>query len=105
MTTLVPGPDTSLPPARRAELAALIRHAVRTRFAHWEGVPGFDLDQAHRAYVEEALAAPGRLGFDLATLRFVAGLRNGHTAFSDDWLWSAHGAPLGFDADLIPTSP
>lgn len=42
-----------------------------------------------------------RRRFALATMRFVASLRNGHTAFDDAWLWETHGAPLGLE--VVPS--
>jgi carboxyl-terminal processing protease len=46
--------------------------------------------------LDKALQAEGRRGFDLATLEFIAQLRNKHTQFQDQWLQQRHGQPLGF---------
>jgi carboxyl-terminal processing protease len=83
--------------ARRGGIVAGIYEAIRSCFAHWEALPDFDFEAAFRAYLNEAFDAPDRLSFDLATMRLIASLKNGHTAFGDDWLWQEHGAPIGFD--------
>src|SRR5262249_40435492 len=65
-------------------------------FAHRAGTANLDIDAAYKAYLGKALAAKGRREFDLATLEFIAGLRNKHTQFNDQWLNQKHGQPLGF---------
>lgn len=87
----------TLPASRRGGIVAGIYEAIRSCFAHWEALASFDFEAEFKAYVEDAFKAPDRLGFDLATMRFIAKLRNGHTAFSDEWLWQEHGAPIGLD--------
>ncbi|UXS99914.1 S41 family peptidase [Agrobacterium tumefaciens] len=82
--------------SRRGEIAAGIYEAIRSCFAHWEALPNFDFEAAFKDY--QSFEAPDRLGFDLATMRLIANLRNGHTAFADEWLWREHGAPIGFNA-------
>jgi len=77
-------------------IASKIYASVQVYFAHWEGVPDLDLDAAYRSYLERATASPDRMAFDLASLEFLARLRNGHSDFNDPWLWQNHGAPLGF---------
>lgn len=80
----------------RMWIAAKMLAAVETHFAHWEGVPDLDLDAAFRDYAAEAAAAPDRRAFSLASMKFLARLRNGHTGFFDPWLRETSGAPLGF---------
>lgn len=92
------GADT-LSLAERTWIASKIYASVQTYFAHWEGVPEFDLDAAYRRYVEKAIASGGRQAFDLATMEFFAGMRNGHSDFNDPWLWRRYGQPLGFTLD------
>lgn len=87
----------TLPASRRGGIVAGIYEAIRSCFAHWEPLASFDFEAEFKAYVEEAFEVPDRLGFDLATMRFITKLRNGHTAFSDEWLWQEHGAPIGLD--------
>jgi carboxyl-terminal processing protease len=88
-------------PAERAEIAAETFHAVKRYFAHWPGVPaGYDFDAAFRAYLSEAMAAPDRRGFTVATSKLYAGLTNGHTLFMDRPLRKASGT-VPFEADRV----
>lgn len=85
--------------AERAYIASEIYAALPLYFAHWEGTPDdLDLQAAYKDYLAEALAATDRRGFSLATMRFMARLRNGHTRFWDDRLYHELGQPLGFTA-------
>ncbi len=71
----------------RAYIGATAYHAIKRYFAHAEGLPaGYDLEARYRAYLREALEAPDRKAFSLATMRFFASLRNGHTSFWDEEL-------------------
>lgn len=71
----------------RAYIGATAYHAIRRYFAHAEGLPdGYDFEARYRAYLGEALDAPNRKAFSLATMRFFASLRNGHTSFWDEEL-------------------
>lgn len=74
-------------------VASRIYALVQQYFAHWDGVSRADVDVAYRRYVSDVLRAADRRAFDLATLRFVATLRNGHTQFFDA---QADGRPLKF---------
>ncbi|HEV2149629.1 MAG TPA: S41 family peptidase [Longimicrobiaceae bacterium] len=87
--------DTLAVPERERIVSGLDA-AIRRYFAHWSAVPGLDYPAAYRAYRERAMASSDRREFDLATLEFLAGLRNGHTDFNDRWLWERHGAPFPF---------
>jgi carboxyl-terminal processing protease len=65
-------------------VAAQINHVVKRYFAHWEGLPPeFDWDARFADYIKEALAAPDRRSFSIATMRLFASLENGHSSFSD----------------------
>ncbi|OED00812.1 hypothetical protein A9Z06_12725 [Rhizobium sp. YK2] len=76
----------------RAYIGATAYYAIRRYFAHAEGLPGgYDFEARHRAYLGEALEAPNRKAFSLATMRFFASLRNGHTSFWDEELGAADG--------------
>ncbi|MBB3571979.1 hypothetical protein [Rhizobium sp. BK491] len=73
--------------ADRAYIGATAYHAIKRYFAHAEGLPvGYDFETRYRAYLGEALEAPNRKAFSLTTMRFFAGLRNGHTSFWDEEL-------------------
>ena len=86
----------SVPLARRAWVASKMYESVQRYFGHWQGVPNLDVDSAYRAYLDEALGDPDRRQFDLASLAFIATLRNGHSNFNDSWLWQHYGQTLGF---------
>lgn len=73
--------------ADRMVVAAQINHVVKRYFAHWEGLPpDYDWDARFADYVAEALAAPDRRSFSIATMRLIASLNNGHSAFYDEVL-------------------
>jgi carboxyl-terminal processing protease len=69
---------------------------VQVYFAHSEAVPFPEIESAYQRYVGELVRASGRREFDLATLRFIAALKNGHTHFRDQWLGTTYGQPLPF---------
>jgi carboxyl-terminal processing protease len=83
---------------RRMWIAAKIYGSVQAYFGHWEAVPNLDLDEAFREYQAAAIAAGSRFEFDLATMEFMARLRNGHSGFTDRWLFEVGGGPVGFTA-------
>lgn len=86
----------------RAFIATKMYEGISTYFAHLQGVPEFDLDNAYKVFLAEALPAPGRFEFDLACMAFVARLKNGHSGFFDPWInTQPYGKPLGFAADRI----
>jgi carboxyl-terminal processing protease len=86
----------TVPLAERAWVAGKLYSAVQRYFSHWEGVPDLDVDSAYRAYLDEALDDADRYRFSLASMAFLASLRNGHSDFNDSWLWRTRGQPLGF---------
>jgi carboxyl-terminal processing protease len=90
------GAADTVPASERMWIAAKMLAAVETHFAHWEGVPDLDLDAAFRDYAAKAASTADRRSFSLASMEFLARLRNGHTGFSDPWLRERYGAPLGF---------
>jgi carboxyl-terminal processing protease len=77
--------------------AAQAYSAITRYFAHWEGVPGLDFEQSFEAYVRAIAGNDSRRDFDMATLKLVAGLNNGHTDFQDPWLQSHSGAAIGIN--------
>lgn len=79
--------------AGRVAVAGRIHELIQQYFAHWEGAPREDVERAYKEYVTRLSRASDRQAFDLATLRFIAALRNGHTQFIDD---RADGRPLKF---------
>src|SRR5690348_2908377 len=65
--------------ADRVLVASKIYASIPIYFAHWQNVPGLDLDAAYKAYLAKVLAASDRHDFDLASIEFMASLRNGHS--------------------------
>lgn len=94
----IAAPDGTLDLEQRAYVASRLYHDCHKYFAHWQGVPELDFEQAYRSYLKEALAAKDRLDFDMASSAFLASLRNGHTAFNDRYLAEQAGGPVGFFA-------
>jgi len=90
--------DRKLPVGLRAVTASKIYALVQLYFSGWKSLPELDLDIAYRNYLEKTLATDDRREFGLATMEFVARLRNGHTAFWDSWLTQNYGQPMGFYA-------
>ena len=60
-----------------------------------------DLNAVFDNYLGEIASTDDRRAFDLASMRFLEQFRNGHTFFSDDWLWRTHGGQLGCRARKI----
>jgi carboxyl-terminal processing protease len=87
-------PQTSaLDATDRAVVASKIYSLVQQYFAHWEGVGRPEVEAAYRDYIDQVVRDQTRREFDLATLKFIARLRNGHTQFFDTAL---DGRPLKF---------
>jgi carboxyl-terminal processing protease len=86
-------PADQLSDVDRVVVATKIYATIQQDFAHWDGAPRPEIEAAYREYVDGAVRAAARKDFDLATLRFIAKLRNGHTQFFDSQLDSR---PLKF---------
>lgn len=86
-----PSPDLDV--TDRVVTASRIYSLIQQYFAHRDGVPQVEIEAAYREYAGQAVRAQTRHAFDLATLRFIATLRNGHTQFFDSQL---DGRPLKF---------
>jgi carboxyl-terminal processing protease len=86
-------PTSDLDMIDRLIAASKIYSLIQQYFAHWEGVPRDEVEAAYREYISRVVQGKSRAEFDLATLRFVAALHNGHTQFFDDL---ADGRPLKF---------
>jgi carboxyl-terminal processing protease len=89
----VPAKGSDLSVTDRLVVASRIYALVQQYFAHWDGVPRPNVEASYREYVDQLVGAGDRKAFDLATLRFIASLRNGHTQFFDAEL---DGRPLKF---------
>jgi len=79
--------------ADKVVVASRIYSLIQLYFAHWEGVARKDVEAAYRRYVDDLAGASSRREFDLATMCFVAQLKNGHTQFFDS---AMDGRPLKF---------
>jgi carboxyl-terminal processing protease len=88
--------STQLSAKDRFWIASKIYASVQLYFAHWQAVPDLDFDAVYKDYVDRVAELNDRRAFDLATLRFMATLKNGHTRFYDKWLDDNYGQPLGF---------
>jgi carboxyl-terminal processing protease len=86
-------PPSDLGVTDRVIAASTIYSLVQQYFAHWEDAPRLEVEGAYREYIDHVIRDTSRKEFDLATLRFIAKLRNGHTQFFDDQL---DGRPLKF---------
>lgn len=82
----------------RVRIATQIYNFIETYFGHWRAVPNLDLDREYGAYLDQILTTDDRRSFDLASMEFVAKLKNGHSGFSDSWLRTSYGQMLGFYA-------
>jgi len=91
----------SMSAARRTVVAARLYAAVQMYFAHWYDAPDLDFDDAFAAYVDEAMAAPDRRGFTLASLALLVRLGNSHTGFRDGALFDDAGRLHGFSVRYI----
>ena len=87
--------------SERAWIASKLYAITSQNFAHWEGVPQLDLDDWYQRYLDQAMVAKDRREFSLASMEFIAGLRNGHSNFYDEWLRREFGRPLGFSLERI----
>jgi carboxyl-terminal processing protease len=89
----------SLSAARRAYVAARLYSAIGHYFAHWDDVPTLDLDEAFTEYLAEAMAAPDRVGFSLASMAFLARFNNQHTWYFDRAV--IHGGHHDYEAQYL----
>lgn len=83
----------------RMWIASKLYASILLHFGHWQGVPDLQLDEVYRRYLDQIAASDDRLAFDLATMEFMAHLRNGHSDFGDRWL-AGKAQPVGFQLDL-----
>src|SRR5436190_3246724 len=90
-----------LAPSERAFIVSKIYASLEIYFTHRTGVADLDPETAYKGYLERAFAATNRRDFDLATLEFMAGFRNKHTQFDDQWLRRRFGESLGFVASQV----
>ena len=53
--------------SEKAYVASKIYSSLQLYFAHWRGIPNFDLDSEYKSYLSRALNTNSRFDFDLAT--------------------------------------
>ncbi|MGA8741862.1 MAG: S41 family peptidase [Terracidiphilus sp.] len=104
MLTCIPafaadGPDSNLTLNERVYVASRV-YASLNNFAHWQNAPNLDVDAGYRAYLEKAIASEDRKAFSLASMEFLANLKNSHTVFIDMML-AKQGGVLPFIAQSI----
>lgn len=81
----------------KIRVAATIKAGVEGYFAHWKRDQSDKFEEAFENYLAEISSTNDRKAFDFATLRLLASLQNGHTAFNDSWLWSKAGGRTGLE--------
>ncbi|RMG64411.1 MAG: hypothetical protein D6715_09760, partial [Calditrichaeota bacterium] len=81
---------------QRVEILSRTYAAIPLYFAHWQGVGKLPLDSLYSAYLKQVIKTPDRYQFDLLMMEFVGRLNNGHSWYSDPWLYRKYGHPLGF---------
>lgn len=89
---------TTISLSERIYIASRVYGTLQNYFNGWQEYKGTGLDESYQHYLHEIIQSDGRREFDLATMRFVALLHNGHTWFDDRWLKDTYGSPLGFYA-------
>jgi carboxyl-terminal processing protease len=94
--TFAQSPDSAtLSLEDRAMMASRIYHIVSTFFP---GLAQSKFDDAYAKYLRVILATSDRREFDLASMKFIADLHDGHTWFYDTWLDKNYGQSTGFMA-------
>lgn len=81
---------------QRVEILSRTYASIPLYFAHWQGVGQLSLDSLYSAYLKRAIKTPDRYQFDLLMMEFIGQLNNGHSWYSDPWLYRTHGQSLGF---------
>lgn len=80
---------------QRALILAKSYAMIGQHFAHWQAIPGYDLEAAFQETLEQGLQTEDRREFGLRMLRFFAGLQNGHTWYVDQQVYNVS-KPVGF---------
>lgn len=80
----------------RVSMLSKVYATIRYCFAHWHTIPDFDLEAAYQSALEAGLETADRRDFGLVMMRFLAQLQNGHSMYSDGWLWDNAAQPFPF---------
>jgi carboxyl-terminal processing protease len=83
----------TISPQSRLLMASRIYHVVSTFFP---GLSQEKFDADYEQYLGEILRSDDRREFDLASMKLIADLRDGHSWFYDNWLDQNYGQPIGF---------
>ncbi|MBX9927373.1 MAG: hypothetical protein K2X99_00540 [Gemmatimonadaceae bacterium] len=94
----------TLPIAERRRIVREIDAFTREHFAHWSALGTQSYDSMVAALRTQTEQRADRRDFDDAVLAFTAGLRNGHTRFTDAWRARTDGQTLWLWLWLWPTT-
>jgi len=81
-------------------MASQIYHIVSTFFP---GLAPDQFDAAYKQYLGTVLGSDDRRAFDLASMKLIADLHDGHSWFYDHWLDQTYDQPTGFLAYPLGT--
>jgi carboxyl-terminal processing protease len=98
-TLLAQSPQT-ISPQTRLLMASRIYHVVSTFFP---GLSQEKFDTDYEQYLGTILRSEDRREFDLASMKLIADLHDGHSWFYDNWLDQTYGQPIGFLAYPLGT--
>jgi carboxyl-terminal processing protease len=91
-------PILNLSTDERVYSASKVYSLLLSYFVSGEGASDPRIDASYKSYLRTVMLTGNRRQFDLATMEFVAQLRNGHTFFWDASLDKDNRQPLGFYA-------
>jgi len=91
----------SISPQARLLMASRIYHVVSTFFP---GLSQGKFDADYEQYLGTVLRSNDRREFDLASMKLIADLHDGHSWFYDNWLDQTYGQPIGFLAYPLDTN-
>jgi carboxyl-terminal processing protease len=97
LSAQVPG---SISPQERLLMASRIYHVVSTFFP---GLSQEKFDADYELYLGTIFRSDDRREFDLASMKLIADLHDGHSWFYDNWLDHSYGQPIGFLAYPLGT--
>ena len=65
----------------KLRVATQLRSAMEIAFAHWADLPNFEFETEFGRWIDAIAIIDDRREFSLATMKWLATLQNGHTAF------------------------
>lgn len=99
-STVSSQPPATISAPARLVMASRIYHVVSTFFP---GLSQEKFDTNYEQYLGSILNSDDRRQFDLASMKLVADLHDGHSWFYDNWLDQTYGQPIGFLAYPLGT--